>query len=128
MFLKNKLEETVKTYESEIQHMNEDHKIVVKKLIVEKELELRNLILKNKDLEEMNKDLLVKNNDYTMTMQKIKVGFNDKMSEFDLETKQKDKEIIDLKTYYEDRISYLVNSFNVEKTRMNTEKDKNLEK
>lgn len=128
MFLKNKLDETVKTYESEIHQMNENHKIVLKKINAEKEIDLRNLILKNKDLEEMNKDLIIKNNEYTMTMQKIKVGFNEKMSEFDLEKKQKDKEIIDLKTYYEDRISYLVNSFNVEKNRINSENDKNIEK
>ena len=128
MFLKNKLDDTVKSYESEIHQMNEDHKIVFKKINVEKEVELRNLILKNKDLEEMNKDLIIKNNDYTMTMQKIKVGFNEKMSEFDLDKKQKDKEIIDLKTYYEDRISFLVNSFNVEKNRINMENEKNMDK
>jgi len=128
MFLKNKLEETVKTYESEIHQMNEDHKIVLKKINADKEIELRNLILKNRDLEEINKDLIIKNNEYTMTMQKIKVGYNEKMSEFDLEKKQKDKEIVDLKTYYEDRISYLVNSFNVEKSRINAENDQNIEK
>jgi hypothetical protein len=61
-------------------------------------------------------------------MHKIKLNFNEKMSEYDLEKKQKDKEIIDMKNYYEDRISYLVNSFNVEKNRINLENEKNIQK
>jgi hypothetical protein len=128
MYLKNKLEETVKNYECQFQKINEDNEIILKKIKTDKELELKNLILKNKDLEEMNKDLIIKNNDYTMTMQKIKVNFNEKMSEFDLEKKQKDKEIFDLKNFYEERISYLINSFNVEKNRINSENDQNIEK
>jgi hypothetical protein len=108
--------------------MNENHKIILKKINAEKEIELRNLIIKNKDLEDMNKDLIIKNNEYTTLMQKIKVNFSEKMSEYDLEKKQKDKEIIDMKNYYEDRISYLINSFNVEKNRINSDNEKNMEK
>ena len=55
-------------------------------------------------------------------------GFTDKMSEFDLESKQKDKEILDLKAYYEDRIAHLTNNFNFEKSRIITENEKNIEK
>lgn len=84
--------------------------------------------MKNKDLEAMNQELVLKNNEYTTTIQKIKHGFTDKMSDFDLESRQKDKEIIDLKAYYEDRIGYLTNNFNVEKSRIISENEKNIEK
>jgi hypothetical protein len=50
------------------------------------------------------------------------------MSDFDLGSKQKDKEIIDLKAYYEDRIAYLNNNFNIEKSRIISENEKNIEK
>jgi len=76
----------------------------------------------------INQELVMKNNEYTLTLQKIKHGFTDKMSEFDLESKQKEKEIIDLKAYYEDRIAYLTNHFNLEKSRIIAENEKNMEK
>ena len=62
MFLKNKLEETVKNYESEITQIGEENKIFLKKLLSEKDLEIRNLLMKNKDLESINYELVTKNN------------------------------------------------------------------
>jgi len=128
MFIKNKLGETVKNYEAEISHLNENNKMFIKKVLSEKDSEIRNFLIKNKDLEAMNHELIMKNNEFTTTIQKIKHGFTDKMSDFDLGSKQKDKEIIDLKAYYEDRIAYLNNNFNIEKSRIISENEKNIEK
>ncbi len=128
IFLKNKLEDNTKNYESEISQIIEENNILIKKIITDKELEIRNLVLRNKDLEMFNQELVTKNNEYTITLQKMKHGFTDKMSDFDLESKQKEKEIIDLKAYYEDRIAYLTNNFNLEKSRVIAENEKNIEK
>lgn len=102
--------------------------MIVKKVISEKEQEKRHLHLRNKDLEKINQELLNKNNEYSSTIHKIKLDVSDKMSDFDLQSKQKEKEIVDLKIYYEDRITYITNSYNSEKKRMFSENEKNLEK
>lgn len=128
IFMKNKLDETAKNYEAEISHINEENKMFIKKIVTEKDLEIRNLIIKNKDIDAMNQELILKNNEFTTTIQKIKHGLTDKLSDFDLESKRKDKEIIDLKAYFEDRISYLTNNFNIEKSRIISENEKNIEK
>lgn len=118
----------MKRYESEITKINEDNNLYMKKIINEKDQEIKKFYLRNRDLEQMNEQLALKNNEYSLMIQKIKHGFTDKMSEFDLESRQKDKEIVDLKNYYEDRISKLINSFNLEKSTMISENEKNIEK
>lgn len=127
-FFKNKLEETVEKYETEIAHINEENELFLKKVLTEKDQEIRIIHLKYKELETINQELLMKNNEYASTLQKLKHGFTDKLSDFDLKSKQQNKEIIDLKAFYEDKIAYMTDSFNIEKSKLISENDRNIEK
>lgn len=127
-YFKNKLEETVEKYENEIAHINEENEFFLKKVLTDKDQEIRIIHLKCKELETINQELSMKNNEYASTLQKLKHSFTDKLSEFDLKNKQQNKEIIDLKAFYEDKIAFMTDNFNIEKSKLISENDRNIEK
>jgi hypothetical protein len=116
--LQNKLDELKFKNESNLRLMKDNHNMDIKQLITEKDFEINYLINNNKELEKINSELKAQLTErmsgYASEQSKYKEIFTN--LEFTYNNLQ--KENMDIKEFYESKINFLNENFNVEKNKL----------
>jgi hypothetical protein len=100
----------------------------IKKLINEKENELKIVYSKLKEQEEINQRLMRELNEKTNLIQEIKYKYHERFNELDYNICQNEKEFINMKNFYEDKINYLESHYNEEKHNLIDKYEENIQK
>ena len=116
--LKNKLNELQIKNQNNLKVMKDSHNIDLKQLISEKDYEINYYINNNKELEKTNFELKTKLETKMGEYIENQNKYNDVLTglKFNLENLQ--KENIDLKEFYENKINFIIDSFNLEKKKL----------
>jgi hypothetical protein len=126
--LQNTLDETIKKNTIHMKMLQDSHSLEIRKILNEKEDEIKFLRDRNRELERSNSELLYKIENGLNEVHLIKKSYNDQLDQKELERKKIELDINELKNFYEKRIKFLSESFAEEKTKLISNNDRNLEK
>lgn len=126
--LQSQLEETDKKKNLDLKIMEEEYNIEIKKIITDKDNEIKNLTHKNRELEKSNSELLSKVNEFQNEIFQLKNKFGNLLNSADLEIKQKDSELIELKSYYEKRLNSITENMSEDKNKTISNYERNIVK
>ena len=116
--LKNKLNEIKIKNENNLRLMKENNKMDLKQLIIDKDFEINYLINNNKELEKINNELKDQLNENMDEYTKDQYNYNDILTNLKVSLNNLQKENIDIKEYYENKINFLIDNFNIEKRKL----------
>ena len=126
--LQNKINDLQTKNENNLIMMKNNNNLDIKQLSTEKDFEINYLNNNNKELEGINDELknqLHKNmNEYT----KYQYNYNDILTTLKFTLKNLQKENIDIKEYYESKINFLIDNFNIEKKKIINSYELNIDK
>ena len=126
--LEMKLEETIAASNLNIQIIEDEHKLRIKRIFSEKDIEIKTHLFKIDDLERCNHDLKTKVNDDQKTSNDIKNFYNNIIDEIEYKLKMKEKEYLDLKISYDNKINYSSSNFEDEKVKIIKNYEETIEK
>jgi hypothetical protein len=126
--LQNELNDTNKKFSLQIKMMQEDNELTIRKILSDKENEIRTLFNKNRELENSNNDLLGQVNLYQNEIYQIKNNFSNKLGSAEFDLKQKENESIELKNFYEKKLNHLNDCYAEDKSKIISMYEKNIEK
>lgn len=126
--LQNQIEDNNKKFNLNLNILEEENNMKLKKICNDKDNEIRQLLNKNRELDKCNEELLSRINEYIKDIHELKEEYNDKLSGFDYEIQQRDKDINEMKLFYENRLSQLSTNFNDEKAKLIHNYDKNIDR
>ena len=116
--LENKLNELQTKNDNNLRTMKDNHNMDLKQLITEKDFEINYLINNNKELEKINNELKNQLNDSMDEYSKNQANYKDMLTTLEFTINKLQKENIDIKEYYEKRINFLIDNFNLEKKKL----------
>jgi hypothetical protein len=126
--LQNTLDDTIKKSTIHLKMLQDSHSLEIRKILSEKEDEVKFLRDRNRELERSNSELLYKIENGLNELHLVKKSYNDQVDQKELEKKKMELDINELKNFYEKRIKFLSESFAEEKTKLINNNDRNLEK
>ena len=116
--LESKLNELQTKSDNNLRMMKDNHNMDLKKIITEKDFEINYLINNNKELEKINNDLKNKLNENMGEFTKDQSNYKDMLTTLEFSFNKLQKENIDIKDYYENKINFLIENFNMEKKKL----------
>ena len=125
--LQNKLNELKVKNDNNLRLMKDNHNMDLKQLITEKDFEINYLINNNKELEKINNELKTQLNENMGQYTKDQSNYNDILTTLESTLNKLQKENIDIKEYYENKINYLIDNFNMEKKKLINSYELNIE-
>ena len=125
--LQNKLNELKVKNDNNLRLMKDNHNMDLKQLITEKDFEINYLINNNKELEKINNELKTQLNENMGQYTKNQSNYNDILTTLESTLNKLQKENIDIKEYYENKINYLIDNFNMEKKKLINSYELNIE-
>jgi hypothetical protein len=126
--LHTQIDEMRRKHDLDIKILQDEHNMEIKRLSTDRENEFRMLQSNNIELQKCNDELLHKSNEYLRMIKDSRSDYTDKMSMTEFEIKRMEKELLDLKSYYEKRLSYITENFSEEKSKLINSYEKNIEK
>ena len=126
--LKNTINELNAKNAMETKNLIENHEIELKRIVNEKDNQINYLYNHNFELEKANDELVTKVNKYSELMNKNKVGFNDKMNNYENTIFSLQKDNDDMKDFYEKKINFFTQNFSTEKNKIINSYEDTLEK
>jgi len=116
--LEFQLEESKKKNSLNSQLMEDEFNLQMKRVVNEKDLEIKNLIYKVEDIERSNTDLMSKLNESLKNNADLKSYYKNMINDLEYEYKIKDKEYIDLKQSFENKMNFYTSNFEEEKLKL----------
>ena len=116
--LESKLNELQTKNDNNLRMMKDKHNMDLKKIITEKDFEINYLINNNKELEKINNDLKNQLNESMGEFAKDQSKYKDILTTLEFNFNKLQKENIDIKDYYENKINFLIENFNMEKKKL----------
>lgn len=116
--LQNKLDELKTKSQNNLQMMKDEHDMDIKQLIKEKDFEINYLINNNKELEKINNELKEKLKNHMAVYSEDQSKYNDTLTTLEFTLKKLQKENLEIKEYYENKINFLYENFNLEKNKL----------
>ena len=126
--MKNTINELNAKNAMETKNLIENHEIELKRIVNEKDNQINYLYNHNFELEKANDELVTKVNKYSELMNKNKVGFNDKMNNYENTIFSLQKDNDDMKDFYEKKINFFTQNFSTEKNKIINSYEDTLEK
>ena len=114
--LENKLNEIKLKNENNIRMMKDNHQFELKKITTEKNFDINYLNNNNKDLEQRNNELKNILKEKMEQYSKSKSEYNEILSTLEFGLYNSKKENYDIKEFYENKINYLIDNYNTEKS------------
>ena len=111
----HRINELQRAHNFELVDLENQYKSKLKKEMSTKDEQLKLLIEKNNELTRSNEELLVKLNRYLEIINTSKHGYDDKVVHLECEKETIEKDIADMKRYYEGKMEFLQMNFNEEK-------------
>ena len=112
----------------EIKNIIENHETELKRIVNEKDNQINYLYNHNFELEKANDELVNKVNQYSEQINKNKVGFNDKMNDYENTIFSLQRDNDDIKEYYEKKINFYTQNFSTEKNKIINSYEDTIEK
>jgi hypothetical protein len=116
--LNTQLEESHKKHNMAIKLLQDDHSLQIRKIINDKDGEIKFLSNKISEIEKSNEELLNKVNQYYNEIQVSRVEFNDKVGQLEYELQRRDHEISEMRVYCEKRIEFVNTSYSEDKAKL----------
>jgi len=116
--LEFKLDETTKKNTLNCHMMEDEFNLQLKLALKEKDLEIKSNILKLEDVERSNKELIEKLNESLRENSDVKNYYKNIISDMEYEYKRKDKEYLELKVSFEDKMNLYSGNFEEEKLKL----------
>ena len=126
--LEFKLDETTKKNSLNTQIMEDEFNLQMKRLMNEKEMEIKNHLYTIEDLEKLNKELNFKLNESLKNNSDLKNYYKNMISDLEYEYKVKDKEYLDLKSSFENKMNFYTTNFEEEKSKLIRNYEDNFDK
>lgn len=99
-----------------------------KKIFTDKESELKIAYQKLNEQEEINQSLIRELNDKTNLLQEIKYTYHERFNDLDFNLSQNEKEFLNMKEFYENKINFLETHYIEEKSKIIEKYEENIEK
>ena len=125
--LQNKLNELEIKNENNLRLEKDNHNMELKQLILEKDNEINYYINNNKELEKINLELKIKLEKEMEEYTENQTKYNDILIGLKFNLNNLQKENIDIKEFYENKINFLIDSFNLEKKKLINSYELNIE-
>jgi hypothetical protein len=116
--LQTQVEESHKKNQLNLSIIEEENQMKLKKIINDKENELKIVYNKLKEQEEINEGLITDLNEKTNIIQEIKYTYHERFNELDYNISQNEKEFLNMKQFYEEKINYLESHYHEEKGKL----------
>ena len=126
--LQTQVEECHKKNQLGLTLIEEENHMKIKKIINDKDNELKIVYNKLKEQEEINQRLMRELNEKTNLIQEIKYKYHERFNELDYNICQNEKEFINMKHFYEEKIGYLESHYNDEKHNIIEKYEENIQK
>ena len=116
--LEFELDETTKRNTLNCQIMEDEFNLQLKLALKEKDLEIKSYILKLEDVERSNKELIEKLNESLKENSDVKNYYKNILSNMEYEYKEKNKEYLELKVSFEEKLNFYTRNFEEEKLKL----------
>ncbi len=126
--LKNSINDINAKNAMEIKNIIENHETELKRIVNEKDNQINYLYNHNFELEKANDELVNKVNEFSEQINKNKVGFNDKMNDYENTIFSLQRDNDDIKEYYEKKINFYTQNFSTEKNKIINSYEDTIEK
>lgn len=100
----------------------------LKKILSEKENDLKIIYQKLKEQEDINQNLMTELSNKTSFIQEIKYKYHESFNELDYNLSQNEKEFLNMKDFYENKIGFLETHYVEEKTKIINKYEENIQK
>jgi hypothetical protein len=111
--LQNKLDELKFKNESNLRLMKDNHNMDIKQLITEKDFEINYLINNNKELEKINSELKAQLTERMSGYVSEQSKYKEILTNLEFTYNNLQKENMDIKEFYESKINFLIDNFNL---------------
>jgi hypothetical protein len=126
--LQSQIEENNDRYSNTLRNVEEEYKIIIRNITTDKDNEILTLRKGLNEMEKVNSELKKQVNECNAIIEEQKNSFNTRLAFLDDDLKLCEKETIELKEHYEERINFLIEQFTQEKTKLISEYENNIEK
>jgi hypothetical protein len=126
--LSSQLDEANKQHNMAIKLIQDDHALQIRKIINDKDGEIKFLSNKISEIEKSNEELLNKLNEYYNQIQNSRIEYNDKIGRLEYELQRRDHEINETRNYCEKRIQFVNETFSEEKAKLIENYEKSIDR
>jgi hypothetical protein len=126
--LERQLEDNNKKFNLNVKILEDEHTLEIRRIINEKDHEIRLIVNKNQELESANQEL----NDTLINSQKrieeLENEYNEYICRSEYSDKRREYDVNEMKNYFDNKIKFLSESFEQEKSHIISNYERNLEK
>lgn len=126
--LENQINEMNAKNAMEIKMLIENHEAELKRIVSEKDNQINYLYNQNFELEKANDELVHKINEYADLINQNKIIYGDKITNYENTINSLNKDINDVKEFYEKKISFFTSNFSSEKNKIINSYENTIEK
>ena len=126
--LEQSLNETNTKHAMEIKLLIDNHDDEIKRIVSEKDNQINYLYNQNFELQKANDELLTKLNQYADVINQNKLIYGDKLGSYQNEICTLNKDLEELKTFYEKKIAFFTANFSSEKNKIINSYENTIEK
>lgn len=116
--LTKQLEEQLAKRDIDLHQINETHQMEIQRIIAERDNQIQYLYSKNFELEKANDELMHKLNQYADLMNENKIGYSDQLSTSNNTIHNLERDLAELKDFYESKLGYFTKNFSTEKNKI----------
>jgi len=126
--LEFKLEKVTKENSLNCKIMEDEQKLKVRRILNDKDSEIKNYYFITEDLEKINKELMAKMNESQKNTEEVKNYYKGVINDMELKYKIKEKEYSELKISYDNKLNFCTSNFEEEKDNLIKSYEANYEK